>query len=183
MDTIGYIQAHCGTPETEKDFVKAFREVFAGPPYFERHTRRYVRKQVWTPHLERGLIVLAYSGSEVAGFGCAIPLLDSLAAEIPEFLQARGFDADPKRTWYMSELGVLEAYRGKGIGARLVLNRLLRIRALGGTHYCLITASEGSNSEHLYRKIGAIEFGIDGETESRYFAGSCEEGISRLQRT
>ena len=183
MDTIGYIQAHCGTSGMEKDFIKAFRKVFAGPPYFERRASSYVREHVWTPHLERGLIVLAYGGSHVAGFGCAIPLLDLLAEEIYEFLQAHGFEADPQLTWYMSELGVLDAYRGRGIGARLVLNRLLRIRASGGSHYCLITQSEGSNSEHLYRKIGAVEVDVDEETESRYFAGSCEEAISRLKAT
>jgi len=181
MDMIGYVQAHYGSPETEKDFVKAFREVFAGPPYFERHTKAYVRNQVWLPHLERGLIVLAYHENGIAGFGCTIPLTDYLAKEIQEFLQVLRLDISPEHTWYMSELGVRPMYRGKGIAARLVLNRLLRIRALGGTHYCLITASDNSHSEHLYRKIGAVEAGVDKGTESRYFVGSCEEAIVKLK--
>ncbi len=182
MEKIDYIQAHTNMRWVRDDFVEACKQVFSEPPYYERLSHAYVREEIWRTHLSRGLIILAYQGSSIAGFGCALPFLDDSIEDVRIFFNEHGLPASMDHTWYLSELGVLEPYRGRRIAYSLVLERLLRIRMRGGIHYCLETAKEGSNSEHLYRKIGATEVGESPEEDgSRYFIGSCEEAIHTLR--
>jgi ribosomal protein S18 acetylase RimI-like enzyme len=149
------------TLKSDRDgFVRAYQEAFGGAPYFEHYSKQEVLDKVWYPHVEDGIIVLAIGDQRVIGFGCALPL-SKAPEDIQEFLAPRRgteeFPVDYDRTWYMSELGVLEAHRGRGHGYELVRHRLLTISHRGDTHYTFRTAAEGSNSIHLYRKIGAHE--------------------------
>ena len=179
MTAFGYIDERSVTTAAEHDFIAAFLEVFAGPPYYEQYSRSDA-KRIWSRHAKRGIISLAYHEEELAGFGCALPLSDPYVSEIRKLLCAHDCAVDPRRTWYMSELGVVPAYRGLGVGSMLIRKRLERIRSLGGNRYCLMTALVGSQSEPLYRKIGAEEIGTDETTSSRFFSGSCEEAIAKL---
>lgn len=140
-------------------FIAAYQEAFAGPPYFEHYSHEEVLEEVWNPHLHDGIIILAYDDLQVVGFGCAIPVLKA-PADVKKFLiqhENQTFPAELSRTWYMSELGVLESYRRRGIGYQLVKHRMQAISDRGDTHYVFRTAAEGSNSIHLYQKIGAVE--------------------------
>ncbi len=178
---IAYIQAREDAPDIRNEFIDVYRTVFAGAPYFESHSRSEVARTTWAPHLKRGVVVIARACDTVVGFGCAIPLRDPLVSSAHVFVRARGLPLDIARTWYMSELGVLAQYRGHGIGSALVRERLLVLSVRGSEHYVLRTASEGSHSESLYRKIGAIECGEDTETGQRYFYGSTSIALSKLQ--
>lgn len=158
---IRYVPVDEHTSNTDRNgFIIAYQEAFAGPPYFESYTDQEVLDEVWYPHLRDGITVLALDGSKVVGFGCAVPLTRA-PTEIQVFLAAHHNDStlsvDLGRAWYMSELGVLVSYRNRGIGYALVRHRLHTISRRGDTHYVFRTAAEGSNSIHLYRKIGAIE--------------------------
>lgn len=143
-------------------FVDAFKEAFGGAPYFESYTDQEVISDIWLPHLENGSIILAHdderSSNTVVGFGCAMPL-SKAPDDVREFLyQEEGSlpsDFDPAKTWYMSELGVLEEYRERGLAYELVRHRLISINHGGGTHYVMRTAADGSNSRHLYERIGS----------------------------
>jgi GNAT superfamily N-acetyltransferase len=183
MDTsIGYLDARLGTPNAENDFIECFREVFAGAPYYEEHTRKFVREHLWHPHVAHGDIVLAYDGSELAGFACALPLsglADSIAREAREALQDCGYRGDLEHMWYQTELGVRENYRFRGIGSGLIFHSLTRMREQGGIDYCLQTLAKGSHSAHLYRKIGAVQLLVN--RHFMYLAGSCDDGIRGLK--
>ncbi len=177
-------------------FTVAYQEAFAGPPYFEHYSDEEVIEDVWRPHLRSGIVILAYDGARVVGFGCALPLAES-PADVREFLASLGddiFPVDVERTWYMSELGVLEGYRRQGIGYGLVKHRLLTISHRRDTHYVFRTAAEGSNSYHLYRKVGAIELPVrqdvstidqvvvNGSQSGQrvYLYGACEPTIHEI---
>lgn len=146
-------------PNDKDGFVAAYKEAFAGPPYFEHYAEAEVLEEVWYPHRRDGIVILAHDDLQVVGFGCAVPVLKA-PADVQEFLDVHEddtFPAELDRTWYMSELGVLESHRRRGIGYELVRQRMLAINKRGDTHYVFRTAAEGSNSIHLYQKIGAIE--------------------------
>jgi GNAT superfamily N-acetyltransferase len=146
-----------------KAFIEVYKEAFGGPPYFEHYTDEEVLEEVWEPHITHGRVVLARDTEtdEVIGFGCAIPLAKA-PGDIQEFLASCWMQGElseefvPNRTWYMSEMGVRESYRKQGVAYQLVRDRLLSVSHAGGTHYVMRTAAEGSNSRHLYEKVGSV---------------------------
>lgn len=180
-------------------FVSAYQQAFSGPPYFERYTREEVLAETWEPHLRDGMIVLATLDNVVVGFGCAMPLEKS-PADVQDFMAqsiANGsYRADLKKAWYMSEVGVLEHYRGHGIGTALVKHRLLNIQHRGDTHYVLRTAAQGSNSIRIYERLGAstlpnlqdvsasdqVTTNGSQSTERVYLHGDCESALRQLLR-
>jgi len=186
------------TSDQRKGFVHAYQEAFSGPPYFETYSFQQVLEEVWYPHIRDGIVVLALDGEQVIGFGCAMPVLKS-PPEIKEYLALHqgegGFPTELNRAWYMSELGVVESHRRHGVGYALVKHRLHRIVQRGDTHYVFRTAAEGSNSIHLYRKLGAIELAdlqdvaasdqvqVNGSksTQRIFLYGSCDSALSELE--
>lgn len=180
-----------------RGFVRAYQEAFGGPPYFESYSEQDVLDEVWFPHLQDGIIILALDDELVIGFGCALPLTKA-PADVATFLAERTEETelptDLSKVWYMSELGVLESYRRRGIGYSLVRHRLLTINHRGGTHYAFRTAAVGSNSIHLYRKVGARELTelqdvstseqvvVNGShsTARVYLHGDCESALRAL---
>lgn len=195
---IRYIPVNDATPNIYRDgFIRAYQEAFGGPPYFEIYSAEEVIEEVWLPHVKDGIIVLALDNERVVGFGCAMPVLKS-PPEVKEFLMLHQdespFPVGLERVWYMSELGVVTSHRRRGIGYSLVKYRLLTISHRGDTHYVFRTAVDGSNSIHLYRKIGAIELAdlqdvsVSGQvqvngsqsTERVYLYGDCESSLREL---
>lgn len=181
-------------PTDRLGFIRAYQEAFSGPPYKEHYTDEQVLDEVWYPHLDGGVVILAFDDQKVVGFGCAQPLLKA-PDEVREFLDnSEHFSGDISKTWYMSELGVLESHRKHGIGYQLVRHRMLSISHRGITHYAFRTAAEGSNSIHLYRKIGAHEIAelqdvgnteqvrVNGSesTERVYLHGVVAEALAKL---
>jgi GNAT superfamily N-acetyltransferase len=198
VDTVVYTTVGpCPSELERKGFVAAYQAAFAGPPYFEQYTFEEVIQEVWNPHREHGMIVLATHAGEVIGFGCALPLLKS-PDDIQEYTRARilegSLDAHPDNVWYMSELGVTSEYRGRGIGTQLVKHRLLSIQHTDGTHYMFRTAAQGSNSIRIYQRIGAIVFPTlqdvstsaqviangSQSTERVYLHGECETALRAI---
>lgn len=195
---IMYIRADAATPvPLRAGFVATYQEAFGGAPYFEHYTAQEVLDDIWWPHVSQGLVILALHQGRVVGFGCAMPL-DSAPDDIQEFLQAHlasgEFQAESGRTWYMSEMGVLEPYRRHGIGYALVRERLAIVQQVGGTHYVLRTAAEGSNSAHMYRRIGAtvlttpqdvsesdqVQINRSQSTKRIFLLGTCAEALRAL---
>lgn len=158
---IRYVFVGDATPEDHRaGFVRAYQEAFGGPPYFETYSSEEVMEDVWLPHAKDGITVLALEDDHVVGFGCAMPVLNS-PTEVKDFLmrhqETDSLPINLSHAWYMSELGVVASRRQRGIGYALVKHRLSAIGYRGGSHYVFRTAADGSNSIHLYRKIGAIE--------------------------
>ncbi|MGF7229645.1 MAG: GNAT family N-acetyltransferase [Candidatus Saccharibacteria bacterium] len=144
-------------PSDRLGFIRAYQEAFGGPPYNEQYSDDDVLDHVWHPHVEDGIVILAIENEKVVGFGCALPVLKA-PDEVQRFLSdSEHYTGDLQKTWYMSELGVINTHRGRGIAYELVRHRMLTICHRGDMHYAFRTAAMGSNSIHLYRKIGAQE--------------------------
>lgn len=174
----------------------AYKEVFSGPPYYEHYTTEEIIEKVWLPHLTEGLIVIAHSDGNVMGFGCAKPAVAE--EEVSGFLKSKlsqGLLTVPiDSMWYMSELGVLDTYRKRGIGMALIARRILLIAGKGIPYYVMRTAAQGSHSQRLYESIGARKIlglqdvsGSDQVIENRslsteriYLYGECQEAIANI---
>lgn len=195
---VSYQQVNVETPaELRTGFVTAYQETFGGAPYFEHYTEGEVATGVWEPHTARGIVILALQAEQVIGFGCALPLRVA-PSDVQEFLRERRaageFPADFATTWYMSEMGVLEPFRRNGIGKCLIRERLAVISRMGDTHYVLRTAAIGSNSAHLYLRLGAaeladrqdvsaldqVQINQSQSTKRSYLYGSCAGALARL---
>lgn len=195
---IDYVRICSASPEELcRGFVKVYKEAFGGPPYYEQYSDADVIRDVWIPHLSAGIIVLALDAGSIVGFGCAQPVSES-PEYIQGFLQAKkrngSLPIDLSSAWYMSELGVQLGYRGHHIAYALTLERLVWISELGSRYYTLRTAAQGSNSLHLYRKIGSIELSNHQDvsqsdqvqinksqsTERIYLCGQCSTAIATI---
>jgi GNAT superfamily N-acetyltransferase len=150
---------HTNASDIYRDgFVAVYQEAFGGPPYFEHYEPEEVIRDVWIPHFDHGIIVIAHDDRQVVGLICAKPL-DKAEDDVREFLlekHAAGvLDVRPDSMWYVSELGVLESRRRRGIGFALIKEQLRLIAERGFPWYAMRTAVEGSNSKHLFERAGA----------------------------
>jgi ribosomal protein S18 acetylase RimI-like enzyme len=138
-------------------FVGAYQSVFSGFPYFERfypsEAEGVYRKLLRTPN--RILLVATRGVSQVVGFGAAIPLehKPSVAAELTGLVPIR-------HTYYLAELGVIEPYRGKGIGQTLIRERIQRMDKERHSHVVLRVSMNNNPSRELYESLGFEEMGV-----------------------
>ena len=116
-----------------------------------------IREEIWDPHLERGIIVLAKDDDSVVGFCCALPV-DDAPDDVREFLQgSQEILADSDQMWYISELGVALSHRGRKIAYAVTERCLSEANRLGGAYYVMRTAAKGSNSRHMFLRMGSTE--------------------------
>jgi ribosomal protein S18 acetylase RimI-like enzyme len=138
-------------------FVGAYQTVFTGFPYFERwypsEAEGVFRKLVAIPE---NVTLLATRGeTQVVGFGVAIPL-----AEKPAVATVLTGLVPVRHTFYLAELGVLDPWRGKGIGRVLVRERLRLIEETKYTHVVLRVSMNHSPSSQMYKAMGFEEMGV-----------------------
>ncbi len=166
---------------TEKDhssmqgFAAVYQSAFAEAPYFESYDPNWIIDFVWKPHIPHCLIVAQTEADGVVGIACAHLITEDVSS-VGAFLQSLSEEGAAMpfplhKTVYMSELAVLAPFRGRGIGRSLVLRRHDWAKEVGLTHYCMRTAEQGSNSQHLYQTLGArrapfIQDMSDGEVKT-----------------
>lgn len=153
-------------PSYRRGFIRVYQEVFAGPPYWETYSPEQVLISAWQPHLDKGCIFLALDAHRVVGLACSIPLLNLKPGEpngdVCDFLlRQNDLPFSWEKTCYMSELAVLQGYRGQGIGHEFIRRRFSWAKALEIDNYVMRTAAEGSLSLGLYLKLGAQQ--LNGE--------------------
>ena len=170
MPEIKFVQVTPDSPaHYQAEFIQVYKEVFAGPPYFETYQGDEVRNWVWKPHLSKGCIFLALDDEQVVGLSCSIPLKQIQAGEpnsdVRDFLSRyQQLPFSLIDACYMSEVAVLSNYRQRGIGTELIKQRWAWAKGQGIKTYVMRTASEGSNSLGIYLKLGA-----------RKINGSCQD--------
>lgn len=174
-------------------FISLYQEAFGGPPYFEVYPRYRIREEVWDIHLERGVIVLAKDDDSVVGFCCALPVGDA-PDDVREFLQdSQEILADSDQMWYISELGVALSHRGRRIAYAVTERCLFEANRLGGMYYVMRTAAKGSNSKHMFLRMGSTEISeiqdVSAQTEENHsqsaqriwLYGSCSFALQNLK--
>lgn len=138
-------------------FIGAYQTVFSGFPYFERwypSEAEGVYRRLTS--IEDNLTLVATRGeTQVVGFGVAIPL----AAKHAVANNLTGL-VPLKHTMYLAELGVLEPYRGRGIGRTLVTERLRLIDQSRYSHVVLRVSMNHNPSSEMYKAMGFEEMGV-----------------------
>ena len=105
--------------------------------------------------------------SQLAGFGIAIPLTAtrlvaaSLAGLVPY-----------KHTYYLAELGVLPAWRSRGLGRALVHERIKCMDQDKYSHVVLRVSASRDPSWDLYAEMGFEDMGVYMEVNARRNDGS-----------
>lgn len=138
-------------------FIGAYQTVFSGFPYFERvypsEAEGVYRNLVRTP----GSVVLVATRGEtqVVGLGAAIPLeaKPAVAAHLTGLVPL-------KHTFYLAELGVLEAYRSRNLGRCMVRERLRLIDDTRYSHVVLRVSMNHTPSGEMYKALGFEEMGV-----------------------
>lgn len=138
-------------------FIGAYQTVFSGFPYFERwypsEAEGVYRKLTAT---EGNVTLVATRGeSQVVGFGVGIGLADkpAVATHLAGLVPV-------KHTFYLAELGVLDQWRGRGVGRTLVRERLRLIDPDRYSHVVLRVSMNHSPSSEMYKAMGFEEMGV-----------------------
>lgn len=146
--------------------VECYKDVFAGPPYFENYTgqEKTFIEPMFSEFASDGILVFATASiepgkSEMVGFAASI---GAERSEVADFLSENThlLDAPIGNFLYMAEVAVRHEYRKQGLGSLFVHSRIEEARTLHVgkfTHVLMRTAAEGSNSAGIYRKMGAKE--------------------------
>jgi len=146
--------------------VECYKDVFAGPPYFENYDgqEKDVIEPMFDDFASNGILVFATAiiepqKSEMVGFAASI---SADRSEVADFLRqhAHRLDAPIGNFLYMAEVAVRHEYRKQGLGSLFVHSRIEEARTahVGKfTHILMRTAAEGSNSAGIYRRMGAKE--------------------------
>lgn len=138
-------------------FIGAYQTIFSGFPYFERwypaEAEGVYRRMT---ALEDNVTLIATKGDDqIVGFGIAIPILGNRA------VSAHLTGLVPlKHTFYLAELGVLDTFRGRGVGRTLVRERLRMIDPQRYSHVVLRVSTNHSPSSEMYKAMGFEEMGV-----------------------
>ena len=108
----------------------------------------------------------------MVGFGMAVPLISQ-----PTIGRALRGLLPLDHTFYLSELGILPAWRKKGIGRKLVDSRLDLINRQRYSHVTLRTSASRDHSYQMFLRLGFEDMGVYQEVQSRRV-----DGVMRTDR-
>jgi len=150
-------------------FVGAYQTIFSEPPYNERfypsEAQGVLQRSLQTPG---NITLFAVRGrASVVGFGFAVPL-----ASRPAVARHMHGLLPVEHTFYLAELGVLNSWRGHGLGGRLIEERLRLIDRDRYSHVVLRTSATRHAAYELYANQGFEDIGVYMEVSSRRVDGS-----------
>ena len=144
-------------------FAGAYQDIFSQPPYNERfYPSEAAGVLMAYLQVPENITLLAIKGSKVVGFGIGMPLRYKVevARELTGLLPIN-------QTFYLAELGVLEAWRGGGLGRALVLERLRLVDRQRYSLATLRTSAIRNASYELYIRMGFEDTGVYMEVPAR----------------
>lgn len=144
-------------------FVGTYQTVFSGFPYFERfYPSEALGVYERLVSLDDNITLVATRGSsQVVALAAATPL--STMPSVANFLAGL---VPTAHTFYLAELGVLERFRGLGLGRALVRERLRLIDEDRYSHVVLRTSVSHTPSGEMYKAMGFEEMGVDQEVSA-----------------
>ena len=150
-------------------FAGCYQDVFSGPPYNERffpsEAESVLSAYLQTP--EHITLLAIHGRSKIIGFGIAVPL----AARPAVLSSLRGL-IPGQHSFYLADLGVLEGWRGRGVGRDLVKLRLGLIDAQRYSHATLRTSAIRNESYEMYMSMGFDDMGVYMEVPARRVDGT-----------
>ncbi|MEO0600459.1 MAG: GNAT family N-acetyltransferase [Myxococcota bacterium] len=138
-------------------FVGTYQTVFSGHPYYERfypsEAEGVYQRLVG---LDDSIVLVATRGnSQVVALAAAVPLAQ--AAPVANHLTGL---VPVAHSFYLAELGVLERFRGLGIGRALVRERLRLIDEDRYSHVVLRVSTSHNPSKAMYEAMGFEDMGV-----------------------
>lgn len=150
-------------------FTGAYQTIFAEPPYNERfypsEAEGVLQQALEVPG---NITILAIKGDfTVVGFGIGVPASSrpAVARELRGLLPVA-------YTFYLAELGVLETWRNRGLGAELVRIRLELVDRRRHSHVVLRTSALRNSSYEMYMRMGFEDMGVYMEVPARRVDGT-----------
>lgn len=164
---------HVQSPEEaapfRASFVGAYQDIFSEPPYNERffpsEAESVLQQYLQTP--ENTTILAVKGESSVVGFGVGVP-----AGSRPDIARELRGLLPVGHTWYLAELGILSAWRSRGLGRALVNVRLGLVDPQRYSHVVLRTSAIRNASYEMYLSMGFDDIGVYMEVPARRVDGS-----------
>lgn len=138
-------------------FTGAYQTIFSDEPYFERIYPAEA-EGVWkrlTSIPDNITLLAVRNGTQVVGFGIGIPL----KAKADVARQLHGLVPE-KHGYYFAEMGVLHEFRARGLGRRLIEERLQLIDKDTYSHVILRVGASRNASYEMYRSMGFEDMGV-----------------------
>ena len=152
-------------------FGGAYQDIFSGAPYYERFWASEAMGILDSfLRMPDHITLLAVKGrNRIVGFGIGVPVMarPDIARELRGLVPVR-------HAFYLAELGVQDAYRGRGIGQSLIDLRLKFIDHQRYSHVLLRTSAERNASYQLYLSKGFTDMGVYMEVPSRRIDGTVK---------
>jgi GNAT superfamily N-acetyltransferase len=149
-------------------FVGAYQTIFADPPYDERvfpnEAQGVLALSLQTPG--NITLMVVRGATQVIGFAMGVPLVAR-----PDIYRDMGGLLPVAHTFYFSELGVLPAFRNKGLGALLLQERLKAVDPHVFSHVVLRTTANQDVSQKIYNAAGFEDIGVVQEVSARRMDG------------
>lgn len=163
-------------------FIDVYRAAFAGPPYFEKSTKKHVLEHVIKPHLKHGLILIAEVDGKIAGLAAGYTMLAPIHTEIRDFLLSQPKETvpfNPHFAFFESELAVDANIRKCGLGNRLLCMMHRFAWENRYTVYVGRTAAEGSNALRMHLRNGAemLPFVQDAGEEEKAVGSAASQKV------
>lgn len=131
-----------------------YRRCFEGPPWNERWTRDAAREEIDRYIAAGATFAVCRSGGALAGFAIGLPLSRYDDREV----LSQSLKAEP--SWYVAELGVAQAFRGRGI-AKLVVGDLVAAGVdAGALGVSARTRTDNTPALRVFEGLGFKRVGI-----------------------
>jgi ribosomal protein S18 acetylase RimI-like enzyme len=166
---IEHLQTAEELAEWRQRFIDCYRIIFRAHPYFEDISDEQAGYSWdYLTGWQGQITLLAITDNEeVAGFGIAVPLTATrlVAAELAGLVPH-------KHTYYLAELGVVEAFRGRGLGRVLINERIKLMDPKRYSHIVLRVSAERHFSTDLYESMGFVDMGVYMDVSNRRVDGT-----------
>ncbi len=127
-------------------FIRVYKKVFGGKPYNEKWTFKEIMDEIKLIQEKHGRILVFYQNGKLLGF---VTYRELIKDEHPSISYPKGEDVG-----YISDIGVLEEHRNRGIGTLLFEKCLENMIADGFTIALMRTLKNGSMSYNIARRHG-----------------------------
>lgn len=145
-------------------FGGAYQDVWSEPPYNERifpsEAQGVLQSYLRTP--EQITLLAVRGDTQVLGFAIAVPSISR--PDITRELQGL---IPLQHTFYLAELGVLEGWRGKGIGRDMNRTRFSLIDRQRYSHVLMRTSAQRNFVYDMFVDLGFDDTGVYTEVSAR----------------
>lgn len=138
-------------------FIAAYKKIFREAPYLEDidDDQAAFAWDFLTAARDHITLIAATDDDTVVGFGIAVPL-----AHTKRVRAALAGLVPLKPTYYLAELGVMPEYRGRGLGRKLIAERMKQMDRERYSHVVLRVATTRNISADLYAAMGFQDMGV-----------------------